>query len=96
MVNFYLKDDPNRHICELQLVHQRMLVARSSMPGHAVYSRLRNAIEIQEALNSFKVFGLSDADASTAGVAGARRNTAMKRVQHVKEVMRKVRLGLGL
>ena len=96
MVNFYLKDDPNRHICELQLVHQRMLVARKNMPGHAIYSRLRNAIEIQEALNSFKVFGLSDADASTAGVAGARRNTAMKRVQHVKEVMRKVRLGLGL
>ena len=92
MLNLYFKEDPHRHICELQLVHQRILVARTSMPGHAIYGRLRNAIEIQEALDSFQVFGLNDADAAKAGVAGARCNTAMKRVVHVKEVMKKVRM----
>merc|ERR1719265_2831976 len=59
MLNLYFKEDPHRHICELQLVHQRILVARTSMPGHAIYGRLRNAIEIQEALYSFEVFELT-------------------------------------
>ena len=46
MLNFYLKSDPNKHICELQLVHAQMLTARKGLPGHAVYNRVRNAGEM--------------------------------------------------
>ena len=46
MINFYLKNDPNQHICEIQLVHRQMMTARKGLPGHAVYNRVRNADEI--------------------------------------------------
>ena len=46
MINFYLKDDPNKHICELQLIHNQMMTARKGLPGHAVYNRVRNASEL--------------------------------------------------
>ena len=46
MINFYLKADPNRHICEVQLVHSQMMTARKGLPGHAVYNRVRNASEL--------------------------------------------------
>jgi surface protein len=46
MLNFYLKEDSNQHVCEVQLVHQQMMTARKGLPGHAVYSRVRNADEI--------------------------------------------------
>ena len=34
MINFYLKCDPNRHICEVQVVLGKMLVARKGLGGH--------------------------------------------------------------
>ena len=46
MINFYFKSDANRHICEIQLVHQQMLVARHGLPGHDVYNCVRNADEL--------------------------------------------------
>jgi surface protein len=46
MLNFYLKEDSNQHVCEVQLVHQQMMTARKGLPGHAVYNRVRNADEI--------------------------------------------------
>ena len=45
MINFYINDDPNKHICEVQLVHNMMMTARKGLPGHAVYNRVRNANE---------------------------------------------------
>jgi surface protein len=50
MVNFYVRDDPHRHICEIQLVHHQMLFARKGLPGHDVYNRVRNADEIMRAM----------------------------------------------
>ena len=50
MINFFLRDDPHRHVCEVQIVHSRMLVARQGLPGHAIYDKVRNAIEILEKL----------------------------------------------
>lgn len=50
LLNLYLRDDPNRHVCEVQLVHRTMLAARAGLPGHEVYSRTRNANEILEYL----------------------------------------------
>ena len=46
MINFYFKSDVNKHICEIQLVHSQMLMARKGLPGHDVYNRVRNADEI--------------------------------------------------
>jgi len=48
MINFYFTSDPHRHVCEIQVVHSRMLVARKGLPGHAIYGRSRNALEILE------------------------------------------------
>ena len=36
------------HICEVQVVHEMMLMARKALPGHAVYNRVRNATELLE------------------------------------------------
>ena len=32
MINFVLKCDPDRHICELQIVHTQLLTARKTLP----------------------------------------------------------------
>ena len=48
MINFYMCDDPARHICEVQIAHSIFLVARKGLPGHVIYSRVRNATEILE------------------------------------------------
>ena len=50
MVCFVVKDDPNKHICEVQLVHHDLLTARKGLPGHSVYNRARNASELLECL----------------------------------------------
>merc|ERR1712166_1083207 len=46
MINFYVKSDVNKHICEVQVVHKTMMTARKGLPGHAVYNRVRNASEL--------------------------------------------------
>lgn len=51
MVNFYMSTDPRRHIVELQIAHDSLLVARKGLPGHQVYARVRNASEILESLD---------------------------------------------
>ena len=33
-VNFFFKDDPHRHICEVQLVHKQLMLIRQEMGGH--------------------------------------------------------------
>ena len=51
MINFYLPSDTNcRHVCELQIVHTKMLSIRKHLDGHAIYVRIRNAFEILEKL----------------------------------------------
>ena len=34
------------HVCEIQIVHSRMLHARKGLPGHEVYGKVRNALEM--------------------------------------------------
>lgn len=38
------------HVCEFQVVHQSMLVARVGLDGHGVYDRIRNCAELLEKL----------------------------------------------
>ena len=51
MINFYLASDPNRHVCEVQVVLEKMLVARKGLGGHIGYGKSRNALEILEMLD---------------------------------------------
>ena len=46
LLNFYFRDDPHRHVYELQLVHRRMLAACTGIPVDAAYARVRNAFEL--------------------------------------------------
>ena len=50
MVNFFVAADPQRHVVELQVAHETLLVARKGLPGHQVYARVRNASELLECL----------------------------------------------
>lgn len=40
--------DPDQHICELQLVHDRMLTARKQCNAHQAYVKCRSALELLE------------------------------------------------
>ncbi len=48
MVNFVFTGDTTRHVCELQIVHSKMLALRSGAGGHHDYSLCRTAIEFVE------------------------------------------------
>ena len=48
MLNFHIEVGGVSHICELQVVHETLLKARSGLPGHAIYGRVRNASELIE------------------------------------------------
>jgi hypothetical protein len=48
MVNFYFVGDDLRHICEIQVVHEDLLLARSGLGGHKIYNKCRNATEVLE------------------------------------------------
>lgn len=50
MINYRLASDPRKHICEVQICHRCLLMARQHLPGHQVYGRVRNAAELLERL----------------------------------------------
>ena len=49
MFNFQLVDDPNHHICEAQLVHERLMTDRKEGGAHHSYNIFRAAFELLEA-----------------------------------------------
>merc|ERR1719460_1743227 len=46
MLNFYMNDDENRHVCEVQLIHSKMLSQRTTQEGHGAYNIFRAASEL--------------------------------------------------
>merc|ERR1712032_1731038 len=46
LVNFYFNDDPVKHVCELQLIHFKMLSQRTTQEGHGAYNVFRAASEL--------------------------------------------------
>ena len=50
MINYKVKGTDHDHICEVQIVHEKMLKARVHFGGHGEYGRDRNAREILEYL----------------------------------------------
>ena len=63
-----MRDDPTRHVCECQLVHATMLMARKGLSGHSVYNRVRNAAECLEVLSNGAAFGLTDEECERGAV----------------------------
>ena len=49
MINYRLVGDG--HVCEVQICHNSLLVARKGLPGHLIYGRVRNATELLEQLD---------------------------------------------
>ena len=49
-VCFFIKSDPNKHVCELQIVHKFLYAQRVTLPGHFAYERTRNAVELLDVL----------------------------------------------
>ena len=50
MLNFHFADDPNRHVCEVQVTHTKMMLAREGLGGHDAYDNVRFAMELLEVL----------------------------------------------
>ena len=46
LLNIVRSDDPHQHICEVQLVHESMLLLRKRLGGHDAYHRYRTADEV--------------------------------------------------
>ena len=46
MVNFSFNDDQTSHVCELQIVHEQLMLARKGLGGHSIYSKGRAASEL--------------------------------------------------
>lgn len=49
MVNFYFASDPNKHICEVQLMHTQLTTIRRDQGAHKFNNRTRSAVELLEA-----------------------------------------------
>ena len=49
LLTFYFANDPDKHICEIQLVHSLMVNVRKQMDAHKMYTEVRNAEELLEA-----------------------------------------------
>ena len=48
MVNVKLVDDPHEHICEVQIIHKKLMAARKDLHGHSSYANARVAMDILE------------------------------------------------
>ena len=48
MINFHFVDDKYRHVCEIQIVHDNMMLVRHKMGGHHEYAMFRSALELLE------------------------------------------------
>ena len=49
LLNLSFDADPDQVVCELQLSHRKLMIARKSMAGHADYVLYRSAVELKEA-----------------------------------------------
>ena len=48
MVNFLFVNDPNKHVMELQFMHEKMLLQRKGLGGHGWYACYRTLSELAE------------------------------------------------
>merc|ERR1711988_724443 len=71
MVNFVFCNDAHKHICELQVVHEKMLLLRQGGGGHTDYNKSRAAMEFLEfTLGEEEAIQLIDEISSTVQRSG--------------------------
>jgi len=46
LMNLYLNEDANKHVCEVQLIHKKMFLQRTTMNGHDAYNKSRACNEL--------------------------------------------------
>jgi hypothetical protein len=56
LINFIFVDDPTQHVCEVQLVHEKLMLVRKNMGAHESYSFFRSALELLEATDDTGVW----------------------------------------
>ena len=47
-LNIYMKSDRNRHKCEIQIVHRKLMKVREDLHEHDEYAAFRSAAEVIE------------------------------------------------
>jgi hypothetical protein len=52
LANFVFLSDPTGHVCEVQLVHEKLMLVRKNMGAHESYSFFRSALELLEATDT--------------------------------------------
>jgi hypothetical protein len=52
LINFVFTDDPRGHICEIQLVHDKLMLVRKNMGAYESYAFYRSAVELLEATDT--------------------------------------------
>ena len=50
MLNIAFVDSDSAHVCELQLIHTKLMLARKGMAGHNDYVAFRSAAELVAAI----------------------------------------------
>jgi hypothetical protein len=70
LITFYFTTDFNKHICEIQFVHEVMMNIRSKLDAHRAYGVFRSAFELLEATGSSTMLEGTIAVASGGGRGG--------------------------
>ena len=82
------KNDDNQHfICELQLVHKKMLVTREELGGHDAYDEFRTAAEFLELVQEKAEAGLAEAGPAAGlerELVAARKNRDGRKCKELK------------
>ena len=89
LLNLKANDDANHFICELQLVHKKMLVTREELGGHDAYDDFRTAGEFLELVQEKTEAGVA-ADLERQ-LAEARKNRDGKKCKELKGLIEKVK-----
>ena len=61
LVNFVFEDDATKHVVELQLQHNSLLLVRKEGEGHQAYNEFRSAFELLEAVGKAPMDAFEDA-----------------------------------
>ena len=76
LLKFHFADDPNKHICEIQLAHGDMMRVRKRMNAHRAYSEYRCAGELLEATGQQSALEAIKNEAAAVSSAAAARLTS--------------------
>ena len=91
LVNFVLEDDAAKHVVELQLQHENLLLVRKEGGGHKDYNEFRSAFELLEAVGKAPTDAFEDAtaDVTDAVVAAPHVVSLNQELRSLRELLEK-------